>query len=34
VVRDYDSSTRAYDLFADKATLLETLLPGGVSGWV
>ncbi len=34
VIRGIDSTTKVYDLFADKAVLVQTLLPGGVSGWV
>ena len=34
VIRDFDSTTKVFDLFADKATLIDTLLPGGYSGWV
>ena len=34
VVRDYDSSTRIYDIFSNKAALIDTLIPGGYSGWV
>jgi hypothetical protein len=34
VTRGNDATTKVYDLFADKALLIETLKPGGNSGWV
>ncbi len=34
VICGTDSNTRVYDLFADKAVLIDTLKPGGRSGWV
>jgi len=34
VTRGTDSTTKIYDLLADKAILIETLKPGGNSGWV
>ena len=34
VIRGTDSTTKVYDLFADKAVLIDTLKPGGNSGWV
>jgi len=34
VTRGNDSTTKVYDLFADKAVLIDTLKPGGNSGWV
>ena len=34
VIRGMDSTTKVYDLFADKAVLIDTLKPGGNSGWV
>jgi hypothetical protein len=34
VTRGTDSTTRVYDLFADRALLVDTLRPGGNSAWV
>ncbi len=34
VTRGTDSTTKVYDLFADRAVLFDTLKPGGNSGWV
>jgi hypothetical protein len=34
VIRGEDSATKVYDLFADRAVLIDTLMPGGNSGWV
>ena len=34
VIRGKDSATKVYDLFADRAVLIDTLMPGGNSGWV
>jgi hypothetical protein len=34
VIRGTDSTTKVFDLFADKAALIDTLKPGGRSGWV
>ena len=34
VIRGKDSATKVYDLFADRAVLIDTLMPDGNSGWV
>ena len=34
VIRGTDSTTKVYDLFADRAVLFDSLKPGGNSGWV
>ena len=34
VTRDYDSTTKVFDIFEDHAVLISTLHPGGSAGWV